>query len=177
MRFRLIATYLGAPYQAALGPDSEDVTLFAACPPPEELGFSSAAGHWRKLVGIDDLDALRQARPKGSYRGASCLVLDDQGERLHIAYLGPDAGLAASLGYWQVDRGVFELLTPREEVSGLTEEKVEQPLHWAQPPAETRDTHSRRAHIHAAAPRTQIEWRTNDCDCRSRNQRFHGRSR
>jgi hypothetical protein len=29
------------------------------------------------------------------------------------------------------------LLAPRDEVSGLTEEKVEQPLHWAQPPAET----------------------------------------
>ena len=52
MRFRRTATYLGATYQVALGPDGDEVTLFAACPPPEELGFNSAAGHWRKLVGV-----------------------------------------------------------------------------------------------------------------------------
>jgi hypothetical protein len=138
MRFRLIATYLGAPYQAALGPDSEDVTLFAACPPPEELGFSSAAGHWRKLVGIDDLDALRQARPKGSYRGASCLVLDDQGERLHIAYLGSEADQARQLGYWEIDREVFEMVVPRGDVGDLTEEQLDIPLTAAAfPPAVT----------------------------------------
>jgi hypothetical protein len=56
------------------------------------------------------------------------MVLDDLGDRLHIAYLGEDAALAASLGYWQVDRGVFELLTPRDEVTGLIEERVEKPL-------------------------------------------------
>jgi hypothetical protein len=135
MRFRLIATYLGAPYQAALGPDSDDVTVFAACPPPEELGFSSAAGHWRKLVGIEELDALHQARPRGSYRGASCLVLDDQGERLHIAYLGSDAEQARALGYWEIDREVFEMVVPRADVSDLTEEQVEIPLAAAAFPA------------------------------------------
>src|SRR5262249_26803611 len=60
----------------------------------------------------------------------------DLGDRLHIAYLGMDHGKAAGLGYWQVDRGVFELLTPREEVTGLTEERIERPLH----PALTDDT-------------------------------------
>jgi hypothetical protein len=137
MRFRLIATYLGAPYQAALGPDSEDVTMFAACPPPEELAFSSAAGHWRKLVSIDDLDALHQARPVGSYRGASCLVLDDQGERLHIAYLGSDAEQARALGYWEIDREVFEMVVPRSDVSDLAEEQVEIPLAAAAFPSVT----------------------------------------
>jgi hypothetical protein len=136
MRFRLIATYLGAPYQAALGPDSDDVTLFAACPPPEELGFSSAAGHWRKLVGIEDLDALHQARPAGSYRDTSCLVLDDQGERLHIAYLGGDADQARALGYWEIDREVFEMVVPRSDVGDLTEEQTEIPLAAATFPAD-----------------------------------------
>src|SRR5207245_5961308 len=65
------------------------------------------------------------------------------GERLHIAYLGKDAGLAASLGYWQVDRGVFELLTPREEVTGLVEERIEKPLRLAPPagPAATQSSY------------------------------------
>jgi hypothetical protein len=71
------------------------------------------------------------------------MVLDDLGDRLHIAYLGRDAGLAASLGYWQVDRGVFELLTPRDEVSGLIEERIEKPLRLAPPggPAGTQSSY------------------------------------
>ena len=36
MRYRLMASYLGASYQAAVGPSDRDVTLFAAPPPPEE---------------------------------------------------------------------------------------------------------------------------------------------
>ncbi len=128
MRYRLIATYLGAPYQAALGPGGEEVTLFAACPPPEELGFSSAAGHWRKRVAIAELDGMRRSRPVGWYRGARCLVLDDQGDRLHIAYLGRDASQARQLGYWEIDREVFEMVVPRGDVSDLTEEQVDIPL-------------------------------------------------
>jgi hypothetical protein len=137
MRFRLMASYRGAPYEVGLGPAEADVVLFAALPPPEELGFEPATGHWRKKVIRAEVDALWESRPVGIFRGEPCLVLDDLGSRLHITYLGTDARRARDLGYWQVDRGVFELLTPREEVSGLTEEKVEQPLHWAQPPAET----------------------------------------
>jgi len=131
MRFRLIATYLGAPYQAALGPGGQDITLFAACPPPEELGFSSAAGHWRKLIGLDELDALHQARPAGTYRGARCLVLDDQGDRMHITYLGEDPEEARQLGYWEIDRNVFEMVVPRADVTDLAEEQVEIPAAMA----------------------------------------------
>jgi hypothetical protein len=137
MRFRLMASYRGVPYEVGLGPADADVVLFAACPPPEELGFEPATGHWRKRVIRAEVDALWESRPVGSFRGEPCLILDDLGDRLHITYLGTDARRARELGYWQVDRGVFELLTPRDEVTGLTEEKVEQPLHWTQPPAET----------------------------------------
>jgi hypothetical protein len=128
MRYRLMATYLGAPYQAGMGPGGTEVTLFAACPPPEELGFSSAAGHWRKQVTVTDLDALWQSRPVGEYRGERCLVLDDLGDRLHIAYLGRDAVRARQLGYWEVDREVFEVVVSRHEVIDLTEERAELPL-------------------------------------------------
>jgi hypothetical protein len=132
MRYRLMATYRGVPYEAGVGPSGSDVVLFAACPPPEELGFEPATGHWRKRVIRAEVDALWESRPVGTFRNEPCMVLDDLGDRLHIAYLGADAGLAASLGYWQVDRGVFELLTPREEVTGLIEERIEKPL-WAPP--------------------------------------------
>ena len=132
MRYRLMATYRGVPYEVGVGPSNSEVVLFAACPPPEELGFEPATGHWRKPVIRAEIDALWESRPVGIFRGEPCMVLDDPGERLHIAYLGTDAERATSLGYWQVDRGVFELLTPREEVAELTEDRVEKPLRWGE---------------------------------------------
>jgi hypothetical protein len=128
MRFRLMATYRGVPYEVGVGPSSSEVVLFAACPPPEELGFEPAPGHWRKQVIRAEVDVLWESRPVGRFHGDPCLVLDDLGDRLHIAYLGKDGRRARELGFWQVDRGVYELLTPREEVTGLNEEKVEKSL-------------------------------------------------
>jgi hypothetical protein len=127
MRYRLMATYRGVPYEAGIGPTDGDVVLFAACPPPEELGFEPATGHWRKQLRIQDVQALWESRPMGRFRGDRCIVLDDLGERLHIAYLGHDAYQAEQLGYWQVDRGVFELVTPREEVTEIIEDRVDYP--------------------------------------------------
>jgi len=135
MRLRLMATYLGVPYQAGLGPDGTEATLFSPGPPPEELGFAAAAGHWRKQVSVTDLDALWQARPAGDYRGEPCLVLDDLGDRLHIAYLGRDAARAAQLGYWEIDREVFEVVVARQDVTGLAEDRVDFPLTAAMFPA------------------------------------------
>jgi hypothetical protein len=128
MRLCLMATYLGVPYQAGLGPDGTDVTLFSPGPPPEELGFTASGGYWRKQVGVMDLDALWQSRPVGEYRGEPCLVLDDLGARLHIAYLGRDTTRAIQLGYWEIDREVFEVVVARQDVTGLTEERVDFPL-------------------------------------------------
>jgi hypothetical protein len=128
MRLLLMATYLGVPYQAGLGPDGNQVTLFSPGPPPEELGFAAGPGHWRKQVSVADLSALWQSRPVGEYRGEPCLVLDDLGDRLHIAYLGRDAARAAQLGYWEIDREVFEVVVARLDVTGLVEERVEFPL-------------------------------------------------
>jgi hypothetical protein len=127
MRYRLMATYRGAPYEAGIGPTDADVVLFAACPPPEELGFEPATGHWRKQLRIDEVQALWESRPMGTFRGDRCIVLDDLGDRLHIAYQGHDAYQAERLGYWQVDRGVYELITPREEVSEIVEERFDYP--------------------------------------------------
>jgi hypothetical protein len=125
MRYRLMATYQGAPYEAGVGPSDGDIVLFAACPPPEELGFEPATGHWRKQLQVQDVQALWESRPMATYRGERCIVLDDLGDRLHIAYLGHDSFLAQQLGYWQVDRGVFEVVTPRDEVTDLIEERAD----------------------------------------------------
>ena len=139
MRYRLMATYLGVPYHAGLGPDGNEATLFSPGPPPDELGFTAADGHWRKQVSVTDLDALWQSRLVGEYRGEPCLVLDDLGDRLHIVYLGRDSVRARQLGYWEIDREVFEVVVARQEVTGLTEERVEYPLASAMFPPSNRD--------------------------------------
>jgi hypothetical protein len=128
-----MATYRGSPFEAGIGPADDDIVLFAACPPPEELGFEPATGHWRKQLRFSDVQAVWESRPVGTFRGERCMVLDDLGDRLHIGYLGHDGYKAAELGYWQVDRGVFELVAPRSEVSDILEERTE----YA-PPASTR---------------------------------------
>jgi hypothetical protein len=127
MRYRLMATYRGVPYEAGIGPSDDDVVLFAACPPPEELGFEPATGHWRKQLQLHDVQGLWESRPVGTFRGKRCIVLDDLGDRLHIAYRGHDAYQAEQLGYWEVDRGVFELVTPRDEVTEIVEERLDYP--------------------------------------------------
>ena len=135
MRFRQLATYRGAAYEAGVGPSESDVVLFSALPPPDGLGFEPAPGHWRKRVIRAEVDVLWESRPIGTFHGEACLVLDDLGDRLHIIYLGKDARRARELGFWPVDRGVFELLTPRDEVTSLTEEKVEKSLPRTRPDA------------------------------------------
>src|SRR5215475_6621582 len=125
MRYRLLASYQGAPYEAGVGPSDTDVVLFAACPPPEDLRFEPATGHWRKRVHRGDVQTLHESRPVGMFRGERCIVLDDLGDRLHICFLGHDGYKAEQLGYWQVDRGVFELVAPRTEVSDILEERTE----------------------------------------------------
>jgi hypothetical protein len=134
-----MATYLRVPYHAGLGPDGNEVTLFSPDPPPDELGFTAAAGHWRKQVSTTDLDALWQSRLVGEYRGEPCLVLDDLGDRLHIACLGRDSARARQLGYWEIDREVFEVVVPRQDIAGLAEERVEYPLASAMFPPSNRD--------------------------------------
>ncbi|HEY1000789.1 MAG TPA: hypothetical protein VGD83_14195 [Streptosporangiaceae bacterium] len=134
-----MATYYGVPYHAGLGPDGNEATLFSPGPPPDELGFTPVGGHWRKQVSLTDLGALWQSRLVGEYRGEPCLVLDDLGDRLHIAYQGRDSARARQLGYWEIDREVFEVVVARQEVAGLTEERVEYPLDAAMFPASNRD--------------------------------------
>ena len=125
MRYRLMATYRGVPYEAGVGPTDKDVILFAACPPPEDLGFQPATGHWRKAVSRAEVDDVWESRPSGMFRGEPCLVLDELGEHLHISYLGHDPARAGRLGYSELEPGVFELLAAREDVTDITEDRVD----------------------------------------------------
>jgi hypothetical protein len=135
VRYRLMASYQGSPFEAGMGPAQGDIVLFAACPPPEDLGFEPATGHWRKQLRLGEVQAVWESRPVGTFRGQRCMVLDDLGDRLHIGYLGHDGFQAEQLGYWQVDRGVFELVAPRSEVTEIIEERTEYPGAGSHPSA------------------------------------------
>ncbi len=137
MRYRLMATYQGSPFEAGIGPAQGEIVLFAACPPPEDLGFEPATGHWRKQLRLGDVQAVWESRPVGVFRGERCMVVDDLGDRLHIGYLGHDGFKAEQLGYWQVDRGVFELVAQRSEVTDILEERTEYPRQLAGSPPGT----------------------------------------
>ena len=128
-----MATYQGSPFEAGIGPTDGDIVLFAACPPPEQLGFEPATGHWRRQLRFSEVQTVWESKPIGMFRGERCMVLDDLGDRLHIGYLGHDGYKAEQLGYWQVDRGVFELVAPRTEVSDILEERDE----YRRPPSST----------------------------------------
>ena len=129
-----MASYRGVPYEAAVGPTDSDIVLFAACPPTDALGFQPAAGYWRKAVHRAEVDAVWESRPSGEFGGQPCLVLDDLGGQLHIGYLGQDPAEAERLGYCQVEPGVFEVLVPREDVTGVSEERVGLPYPGAAGP-------------------------------------------
>jgi hypothetical protein len=130
-----MASYRGSPFEAGVGPTDNDIVLFAACPPPEELGFEPATGHWRRQLTLREVQAVWESRPVGMFRGARCMVLDDLGDRLHIGYLGHDGFEAERLGYWQVDRGVYELVAARGEITDIVEERTEYPQKPARNPA------------------------------------------
>ncbi len=154
MRYRLMATYRGSPFEAGIGPTDGDIVLFAACPPPEDLGFEPATGHWRKQLPISEVQAVWESRPVGTFRGERCMVLDDLGDRLHIGYLGHDGYQAEQLGYWQVDRGVFELVAARSEVSDIIEERTEYPRHRTAPAGAAAQSAGSPAARSAAGPGT-----------------------
>ena len=94
MRYRLMATYRGVPYEVGLGPSNSEVVLFAACPPPEELGFEPATGHWRKPVIRAQIDALWESRPVGMFRGEPCIV------QVGGTRLGVSASVACHILVW-----------------------------------------------------------------------------
>ena len=101
MRYRLMAIYLGVPYHAGLGPVGNEATLFSPAPPPDELGFTAADGHWRKQVNVTDLDALWQSRLVGPYLTGQRTVLAGYVYRAQdVRFYNPaEAYLALSLGW------------------------------------------------------------------------------
>ena len=134
MRYRLMATYRGVPLRGGHRPVRQRGGAVRGL--PAAGGTRLRAGH-RALAQAGDPGPGRTGAvgvPAGGHvprrAAASCSTISATGcispTSAHDAYQ------ASSLGYWQVDRGVFELVTPRDEVTELTEERVEKPLRWGE---------------------------------------------
>jgi hypothetical protein len=128
MEFGFEARYQGTTFLASVGPENADVTLITTEPPAERLGFETGQGYWRKHLTRADLDSLALIRTFGNFRDERCFVLDQTGDQLHIAYAGHDAYHAEHLGYWMVDRGVYEAVVPAEEVTETWVERIDIPV-------------------------------------------------
>jgi Tuberculosis necrotizing toxin len=127
MDFGFEAHYMGVRYPAAVGPENEDITLFTDATPEMHLGFKPGPGYWLKHVRRTDIQGLALIRTFGSFRGDRCFVLERTGDQLHIAYAGHDAYHAEHLGYWMVDRGVYEAVVPSSEVTETWVERIDLP--------------------------------------------------
>jgi hypothetical protein len=119
-----VARYGEHTLPAALGPDTDEVVLFSE----EELdGFTAASGYWRRSVRRDEVSWLALVRTVGAFGGEPCVVLDEDDDGLHIAYLGHSGMKAEALGYWMVDHGAYEVVVPREEVVSIRVERTPVP--------------------------------------------------
>lgn len=128
MDFGFEARYMGGTYPAAVGPENDDVAIFSLEAPPVHLGFEPHQNYWRKRLKKADLDGLALIRTHGNFRGERCFVLEQTGDEMHIAYAGHDAYQAEHLGYWMVDRGVYEAVVPSSEVTDTWVERVDIPV-------------------------------------------------
>lgn len=120
-----LAEFGGKTYVAALGGDPDEVVLFSEEP---EEGFTPASGYWRRTVPRGKLTRLALVRTIGAFGGEPCVVLDEDEDGLHIAYIGHNGTKAEALGYWRVDHGAYEVVVPREEVLSMRVEHIPLPL-------------------------------------------------
>lgn len=119
-----VAKYGEQSFPAALGPDSDQVVLFSE----EELdGFEHADGYWRRAVLRSEVEWLVLVRTVAAFGGEPCMVLDEDDNGLHIAYLGHSGMKAEALGYWMVDHGAYEVIVPAEEVFSIRVERIPVP--------------------------------------------------
>ena len=129
MRYRLMASYLGASYQAAVGPSDRDVTLFAAPPPPEEHGFSPVpAASGASRCGLTISTGCGSHGPSGPTTASPAWSLTISATGCTSSTWAWTSAGPAQLGYWEVDRGVFEVVVPRHDVTDLAEERHEFPI-------------------------------------------------
>ena len=115
-----------------LRPASGRPMATSCCPSVSAAGGTRASSRhrdWRRSCRSPKSRPSGSRAPVGTFRGERCMVLDDLGDRLHIGYLGHNGYQAEQLGYWQVDRGVYELVAARSEVSEIIEERTDYPRH------------------------------------------------
>ena len=97
--------------------------------PTEGFEKVGGSGKFRRLVPESELTALFELKTFGLWKGERCRVLTTQEDgSLHLAWTKSNQARAAELGFQSIERGVFETVVPRSEVTDLRQERTEIPL-------------------------------------------------
>lgn len=136
MRSGLFAVCDGREYPAALTPDQrEAILLVRGTDPPD--GFEEfQPALYRKVVPRSRLTSLYRVYPACTYRGARFQVtevVEDDGGRLRLRYLGGNERVAEDLCLEYAEPGVYLATAPSTEVEDLHE--VRRDLHCRPTPA------------------------------------------
>jgi hypothetical protein len=124
MRAGYLARWQGQEYEAFPAPTPEGlwVRLYTDRPEP---GFDRVRdGRYRRVVLPSDLEQLVYARPVATWRDQPFLLRSREGGWAHLEYTGGSAAVAAKLGCTPIERGVYQVRVPSDELRGVRMETV-----------------------------------------------------
>ncbi|SHN03523.1 hypothetical protein [Cryptosporangium aurantiacum] len=124
MRAGYLARWQGSEYEAFPAPTPEGLWIRLYTDRPEP-GFDRVReGRYRRVVLPSALEQLAYVRPVAMWRDQPFLLRSREGGRAHLEYTGGNAAVAARLGCTRVERGVYEIRVPSDELTGIRTETV-----------------------------------------------------
>ncbi|GAA3230172.1 hypothetical protein [Nonomuraea helvata] len=119
------AHWRGADYAASPEPHSLELWIRLRSPEPAD-GFEEVEpGCHVRTVPASECAALYFVTTVCGWRGEWFHVHDEREDQLLLEYAGGSALTAAELGMERVERGVYRLWVPREEITDLQEHAVQ----------------------------------------------------
>ncbi|GAA3567621.1 hypothetical protein GCM10022419_055540 [Nonomuraea rosea] len=118
------ARWQGSDYVASPEPHALELWVRLRSPDPAD-GFEEVEpGCHVRTVPAAECSALHFVTTECSWRGERFQVHDERDGRLLIEYLGGSAPAALELGLERVERGVYRIWAPREEITEMAERAV-----------------------------------------------------
>jgi hypothetical protein len=113
------ARWQGADYVASPEPHALELWVRLRRADPAD-GFEEVEpGCHVRPVPVTECEALHFVTTVCRWRGEPFQVHDERDGRLLLEYLGGSAAVAMELGLERIERGVYRVWAPREEVTGL----------------------------------------------------------
>ena len=114
------AWWRGAPFEAS--PDGSRIRLYADAATD---GFEFVrSGRYRSVVPAADVERLEYVRQVATWRSAPFLLRFRAGASAELEYTGGNAAVALRLGCERVERGVYRVRVPADELTDVREDVV-----------------------------------------------------